>query len=159
MRGNRGVMRRIAPIATSLLLAGSAVLFVAGAWQRWATACPLGGDWLSDACYAEQDREVELWPGTPWDADRTAALMVGLGYLVLACAVFLLPAALAMRRPPLAVGGARRDERRDAVVVGGAMVLSALAGRLVEVHAYYSRCSCGLPAADRPVPPDAATPC
>jgi hypothetical protein len=94
-------MRRIAPITTSLLLLASAVLTVAGASQRWAAACPIGGDWNSEECVTQQNHEYDaLLPAEPWMGDHTAALLIGLGYVLLGCALLLLPAAFAMGARP-----------------------------------------------------------
>jgi hypothetical protein len=128
-------MRRIAPMGTSLLLVGSAVLVVAGAWQRWAADCPLGGQWNSHACEMQQNHEHDaIVPSLPWEADHSSAVLIGLGYVLLPCALMLLPAAFAMRARPWQ-WAAVVVTASGMLVVGAVTALSGLHGRVVEVPA------------------------
>lgn len=125
-------MRRTAQVATSLLLLASAVLLFLGAQHRWAVACPLGGNWSSEACLMQQNHENALvLPSVPWTGDHTAALLVGLGYVLLAGALLLLPAAFAMGARPwqwaaMALGSA------SVLALGTATAQSGAWGRVVE---------------------------
>ncbi len=96
-------MRRIAPATTSGLLLGSALFVVLGARQRWSAACPVGGDWNFEACIFQQNHQNDvLLPSSlePWTGDHRAAVLVGIGYVLLACAILLVPAAFAMGARP-----------------------------------------------------------
>ena len=128
-------MRRIAPTLTSLLLVASAVLVVGGAWQRWAAVCPVGGDWETRACLLRQNHEAgSVLPSAPWEGVHSSALLLGLGYVVLACALLLLPAAFAMQARPWQVA-AVAVTTSSVLVVGSATALSGLQGQIVEFPA------------------------
>jgi hypothetical protein len=83
--------RLLARSATSVLLAGAGVLFVAAAWQRWWPACRRGG-FDTDACVQLQSHEYDyLVVAAPWTPVGHSAVLAGLALLVLAIAAALLP--------------------------------------------------------------------
>jgi hypothetical protein len=92
-----GDRRIAAPIAAALLLA-SAALSYAAAWQRWHGICGWG-DASRSGCVERQDFLYDaLWPTAPWQPIGMMAQCLGLGQLLLAVALLVLPAALG-RRP------------------------------------------------------------
>jgi hypothetical protein len=123
--------RRSASVLVSLLLVGAAVLVTVASWLRWASGCPIGGDWGAVACQTRQDHRFDTLPvAEPWDADPTWSLLAGLGLVLLGVALLLLPRVLPARRwqrSALAVA------TTGLLVEGSAAALSGILGRVVEV--------------------------
>jgi hypothetical protein len=122
---------RSASVLVSLLLVGAAVLVAVASGLRWASVCPIGGDWEAAACQTRQDHRFDMLPvAAPWDADPTWSLLAGLGLVLLGVALLLLPRVLPARRwqrSALAVATV------GLLVEGSAAALSGVLSRVVEV--------------------------
>jgi len=112
-------------------LVASAALALLAAWLRWASVCPIGGDWSGTACQRRQDHRFDAVPvTTPWDVEPSWALLGGAAWVLLAVAVVLLPTALPARRwqrVSLAVAAL------GPLVMGATAVLAGALDRYVEV--------------------------
>src|SRR4051795_6748019 len=93
---------RLLLVGTPVMLAGSGLLLVAAARERWAAACPFRGDHETDACLDRQSSLYDFLPPTqPWVGFGHDAALAGAALLVLAVAAACLPALM------LGVGDAR----------------------------------------------------
>ena len=128
-------MRRIAPIAMSLLLVASAVLAVLGSSQRWAADCPFGANWDSRTCGLRQSDVFDAFPEAPWEADPGYAVLLGLSQVLLACALALVPAALRLGARPWQ-WAAVLAASAGVFVVGAATAVSGMVDRAVDVPVF-----------------------
>lgn len=85
--------------ATSTLLAGSGVLTIVAAAQRWWPACQLGGFDTAECLRLQDHRYDFAGPSAPWTPVGAAAELQGVATLLLAVAVLFLPGLLTGRRP------------------------------------------------------------
>ncbi len=119
-------------ITASVLLAGSAGLSLAAAWQRWAGVCGYG-DLDVPACAARQDHRFDaMFRGATWEPIGSMAQLLGLGTILLAIALVLVPGALGRRLSTwqwgvLVLGAV------SLLPTGIATLLSGVAGTVVEV--------------------------
>ncbi|WP_448612774.1 hypothetical protein [Modestobacter sp. URMC 112] len=118
-------------VATTLMASGG--LLFAASWQRWAGACPWGGDQETRECEIRMDHLYDfLPPAEPWMPAGAAAQLAGASLLVLAVAVLSLPWALTGRKPGLTAAGACLAVVLVMTNVGQAALRSGLDGAVVS---------------------------
>jgi peptidoglycan/LPS O-acetylase OafA/YrhL len=118
-------------VATTLMASGG--LLFAASWQRWAGACPWGGDRETEKCEARMDHLYDFLPPLePWMPAGVAAQLAGASLLVLAVAVLLLPWALTGRKPGLTSAGAVLAIALIEFGIGLAALRSGLDGAVVS---------------------------
>jgi hypothetical protein len=130
MRGTRFV-----PLVTAVLLAASAALSFAAAWQRWSGYCGIGADESRDCLFRQNDQydAVRFGPmDTVWQPVGRSPELMGLASILLAVALVLVPAALGRRttgftRPVLGLAALAT------LVVGTAILVSGLRGEPVTL--------------------------
>jgi len=128
---------RVLRVVVGVLLGASGALMYAASWQRWADACPWGGDVDDRLCTIRQDHLYDfLAPTAPWEPVGDAAQLAGWSLLVLALAFLLLPWALTGLRPGVLSAVALAGAVLALVVVGLATLRSGLTGAVVEPMAY-----------------------
>jgi hypothetical protein len=127
------VSRLLTRAATSALLAGAGMLFVAAAWQRWWPECRRGA-FDTDACVRLQSHEYDyLFVAEPWTPVGHAAELAGVALLLLAGAAALLPVVvlpgwrLRFRLPLAAVPAA------SLALLGVQGLVSGVVGHVVSV--------------------------
>ncbi len=126
------VLRILRVWAATTLTASGGLLFAAS-WQRWAGACPWGGDHDTQKCEMRMDHLYDFLPPLePWMPAGTAAQLAGASLLVLAVAVLFLPWALTGRKPGLASAGALLATVLILIDVGLATLRSGLNGAVVS---------------------------
>jgi len=124
---------RILRVWVALTLMASGGLLYAASWQRWAGACPWGGDRESQGCYTRMDHLYDfLPPSEPWMPVGVAAQLAGASMLVLAVALLPLAWALTGRRPGPGSAVALFATELAVVAVGLAALRSGLSGDVVR---------------------------
>jgi hypothetical protein len=124
---------RILRVWVAMTLVASGGLLYAASWQRWAGACPWGGDRESQECYARMDHLYDfLPPSEPWMPVGVAAQLAGASLLVLAVALLPLAWALTGRRPGPGSAVALLSTELAVVAVGLAALRSGLSGDVVR---------------------------
>jgi hypothetical protein len=118
-------------VATTLMASGG--LLFAASWQRWADACPWGGDHETRKCETRMDHLYDFLPPVePWMPAGVAAQLAGASLLVLAVALLPLPWALTGRKPGLVSAGALLATVLVVIGVGLATLRSGLDGAVVS---------------------------
>lgn len=124
---------RILRVWVAMTLMASGGLLYAASWQRWAGACPWGGDRESQECYTRMDHLYDfLPPSEPWLPVGVAAQLAGASLLVLAAALLPLACALTGRRPGPGSAAALFATELAVVAVGLAALRSGLSGDVVR---------------------------
>ena len=117
----------------SALLAASGVLAIAGSAQRWWPACQIGA-FDSGECWGLQDDAYDYtYPSSSWTPVGMAAELHGIGMLLLAVAVLLLPGILLGRRPGLVLSISAVVVAVATAVVAAAQWRSGFEGQVVPV--------------------------
>jgi hypothetical protein len=118
-------------VAATLMASGG--LLFAASWQRWAGACPWGGDQETHECEIRMDHLYDFLPPVePWMPAGAAAQLAGASLLVLAVAVLPLPWALTGRKPGLTVAGVLLATVLSEIGVGLAALRSGSRGAVVS---------------------------
>ena len=118
-------------VATTLMASGG--LLFAASWQRWAGACPWGGDHETQKCETRMDHLYDFLPPLePWMPAGMAAQLAVASLLVLAVALLPLPWALTGRKPGLASAGALLATVLIVIGVGLAALRSGFDGAVVS---------------------------
>ena len=118
-------------VATTLMASGG--LLFAASWQRWAGACPWGGDHETQECETRMDHLYDFLPPVePWMPAGVAAQLAGASLLVLAVALLPLPWALTGRKRGLASAAALVATVLILIGVGLATLRSGLDGAVVS---------------------------
>ena len=118
-------------VATALMASGG--LLFAASRERWADACPWGGDHESRKCETRMDHLYDFLPPLePWMPAGVAAQLAGASLLVLAVALLPLPWALNGRRPGLPFAGALLATVLIVIDVGLAALRSGSNGAVVS---------------------------
>ena len=126
------VLRMLRVWVAATLMASGGLLFAAS-WQRWADACPWGGDYETQRCETRMDHLYDFLPPLePWLPAGVAAQLAGASLLVLAVALLPLPWALTGRKPGLASAGALLATVLIVIGVGLAALRSGLNGAVVN---------------------------
>ncbi len=124
---------RVLRVGVGVLLGASGALMYAASWQRWAGACPWGGDVEGTLCTSRQDHLYDfVAPTAPWEPLGGAAQLAGWSLLVLALAFVLLPWALTGRRPGVVSAAALVGAVLALGAVGVATLRSGLTGSVVD---------------------------
>jgi hypothetical protein len=124
---------RIVRVGAATTLMASGALLYAASWQRWAGACPWGGDQETRACETRMDHLYDFLPPLdPWMPAGVAAQLAGASLLVLAAALLPLPWALTGRKPGRASAVALLATVLIVVLVGLATLRSGLDGAVVS---------------------------
>jgi hypothetical protein len=118
-------------VATTLMASGG--LLYAASWQRWAGACPWGGDQETQICGTRMNHLYDFLPPVePWMPAGVAAQLAGASLLILAVALLPLPWALTGRRPGLPSAVALLATVLIVMDVGLAALRSGLEGAVVS---------------------------
>lgn len=119
--------------AGSALLVSSGILATAAAAQRWWPAC-VPGAFDDGGCPRLQDHAHDLViPTAPWAPVGSAAELYGVGLVVLAAAVLVLPPVLLGRAPGRLLAVSNGLVALGILTVGVLTLLSGLSGSAVSV--------------------------